>query len=244
MKYKTEIISIIIGLIFLLIIMPMINGEVQTLGTFKQNDCISLIQTCGTCSYNNITSITSPNSTILLTEISMSKTGTQYIYNFCNTNQLGSYIVNGVGDLDGIPTVWAYDFKITPNGEEVVTGKIILYFGLMFILLIFFLLCIYSFFNYNNLNNRVGMIGLGYLLLIAITFICFNLSSELLTSTPFITSMFRILFIVLMVGLLPLFLGGFVFYIFALIKIKEIQDLMNKGISFEESERRTGRKYK
>jgi len=97
------------------------------------------------------------------------------------------------------------------------------------------------FINFNNLLNRVGMIGIGYLLLIAITFISWQMASDFLLSAQFLVSMLRILFIVLMVGAFPLLIGAFAWYVLMLFKIKEIERLMGKGFSEQEARRRTSR---
>jgi len=101
-----------------LFIFPMVSAEVQTLGTFKQNTCVNLIQTCSNCSYSNISSVIAPNSASLLGQVVMTKISNVYNYSFCSTSQIGSYIVNGISDVDGSQVVWAYDFQITPSGSN------------------------------------------------------------------------------------------------------------------------------
>lgn len=135
-------------------------------------------------------------------------------------------------------------YTLTPNGEEATIGKAVFYIGLVSILIIFLIICLVSFVKFDNLLNRVGMIGLGYLFLIAITFIGWNMAQDFLTSSPFLIEMMRIIFFVLIVGAFPLLIGAFAWYLLMLFKIKEIQNLMDKGMSFDEAERRQGRKYK
>ena len=229
-------------MIFLMTIMPFVSAT--SLGTFKQDECVNLIQTCSNCTYSNITNVIYPNSSIALSDVEMSKSGTYYYQSYCDTSLNGIYIVTGFGDPDGTVEVWSYDFTITPNGEEVTVGKAIFYVGLLFVLLFFLALCVLSFANFDNLLNRVGMIGLGYLLLISITFIGWNMAGDFLTSSPFLVEMLRILFWILIVGLFPLVIGGFAWYFIMLFKIKEIERLMDRGIDRDEAERRGGRKYK
>lgn len=97
---------------------PLISSQVETLGSFKVKSCIDLKQTCSNCTYNNITSIylTGDTPLKLLTERAMTKSGTEYNYTFCDTSRIGNYIVNGKGDVDGVTTVWAYDFNVSPTG--------------------------------------------------------------------------------------------------------------------------------
>lgn len=141
MKPKSIPIILIGIVLFIFLSLSIVSAEQQTLGTFKQYDCINLIQTCGTCTYNNITSVVSPTSTVLLLPTAMTKSGTEYTYSFCNTSASGTYIVNGVGDLDGTATVWAYDFMINPTGRtsnSVFNNPIILILGLVGLILIIF----------------------------------------------------------------------------------------------------------
>ena len=157
----------------------------------------------------------------------------------------GVYLVTGFGDPDGEVQAWNYDFTITPNGEEASVGKAVFYIGLLFVLLFFLALCVLAFANFENLLARVGMVGLGYLLLIAITFIGWNMAGDFLTSSPFLVEMLRIFFWVLIIGTFPLLIGAFAWYVLMLFKVKEIERLMTKGMDMDEAERRTsGRKYK
>ena len=129
-------------------------------------------------------------------------------------------------------------------GEEASVGSGVFYIGLLAVLLFSVGLSIYSFTTTNNLLTKVGMFGLSYLLFIAITFIAWNMANDFLTSSPFLVSMFRILFYVLIIGAFPLLIGGFAYYFIMVFKIKEIQRLMDKGFSLDDAQRRTGRKYK
>jgi hypothetical protein len=111
-----------------LLLIGFVSAEVQSLGTFKQNQCVNVIQTCSNCTYANISSIVAPDSTEVLGLSSMTKVGTKYNKTFCSTSSIGTYIVNGYADVDGVNTVWAYDFEVTPSGY---TGTL----GFSFILL-------------------------------------------------------------------------------------------------------------
>lgn len=220
----------------------LVNAEQQTLGTFKQNDCINLIQTCNNCTYSNITSVIYPNSSVVISNVEMTKSGTYFYYFFCNTSLNGAYIVTGVGDLDGTNEIWNYDFTITPNGEDASVGKAIFYIGLIIILIVFIIGCVSMFMETNNLLAKVATVGLGYLILIAINFIAWNMAKDFLTSSPFLIDMFRILFFVLIVGLFPLLIGAFAWYFLMLWKIKEIENLMKHGMSEQEASERVNRR--
>jgi hypothetical protein len=108
------------------LVLHLVSAEVQTLGVFKVGSCISLTQICADCTYNNITSVTAPDSTQVLSQSVMTRAGTTYNKTFCNTGQQGNYIVSGVGDLGGTDTIWTYDFQVTPSGFSNLLGLFIL----------------------------------------------------------------------------------------------------------------------
>ena len=93
-----------------------VSAVIQDLGTFKQNNEVNLIQICGSCTFNNITTVLYPNSSVAISNVAMTRDGTFYNYSFLNTNTNGIYIVNGFGDLSGVDTAWSYEFEITPSG--------------------------------------------------------------------------------------------------------------------------------
>jgi hypothetical protein len=95
-----------------------------------------------------------------------------------------------------------------------------------------------------NLLVRVGSFGVSYILLVGITFIGWNMAKDFLTSAPMISEILRILFFVFMIGAFPILIGAFAWYVIMLFKIKEIDRLMTKGVSYKEAERRQGAKYK
>jgi hypothetical protein len=127
----------IVLLLVLLLVIPLVTANVETLGTFKKNDCVELKQTCGSCSLIKITSVLYPNSTIALGPTDMTTTDNiEWTYQFCSTNSLGEYIVNGYGDVDGVNTVWAYDFLVTENGGAEPSGIVIVFFAIIFLILV------------------------------------------------------------------------------------------------------------
>lgn len=113
-------------------------AEQQSLGTFKRGDCVNLIQTCANCSYVNISSVTYPNSTRAVGQVSMDASGTVYNYTTCKNNATGKYIVNGYGDPDGILEVWVYDYYVTENGQEAPEGITKIFFIILFLIIISF----------------------------------------------------------------------------------------------------------
>lgn len=149
--------TLLLMLVFLLV--PFVSSAQESLGTFAQGEDIRVVQLCGTCSFNNITSITYPNSSTIVTNVEMTKDGTEYYYilsgNF--TKILGTYNVNGFGDPSGTNTAWAYDFEISPTGEVVngwkVTIQIFASLSTLFLMGLFLYLA-------NGSNAKIGPKGL------------------------------------------------------------------------------------
>lgn len=161
----TKIISCIAIIFVFLLMAPVLSSAVQTLGTFKQKECINLIQICSNCTYNNISSVLYPNSTNALGgEVAMTKNGIEYTYQFCNTSDLGQYIVNGHGDIDGVDTVWAYDFYITPSGFSFSESQGISSFALLISIIL--ISGLFMFVSYKFLDtNKTFPIGLFFLVI-------------------------------------------------------------------------------
>lgn len=115
------------------------SAAVQKLGTFQQGNDINLIQTCATCTFNNITSVLDPNGNQIIGEFIMTRVGS--VYNFTLTSEnvtlLGQYLVNGLGDLEGTNEVWNYNFDLTADGRPVKTFPtqfVFILFGLILIM--------------------------------------------------------------------------------------------------------------
>jgi hypothetical protein len=106
-----------------------------TLGTFKLNSCIDLMQTCGNCSFVNITSISYPNGTKINHNFAMIKNGVDYSYNFCNNTQLGEYIYNTLGNPDGVYVTQPVSYLITNTGEKPAGDGLIIFIYSLFIFL-------------------------------------------------------------------------------------------------------------
>ena len=227
-------------------ILPMVSAEV-----YQQDEIIDLKIPCFNNDYSSCDSSTNctitilyPNATIFVYQ-NMTYNTNYYNYTIQDgLSALGTYTGTMMCDGADEDGFYNFEFIITPNGEILTEGKAIFYIGLLIILLFFMILCAYSFAKFDNILNRVGMIGLGYLLLISITFIGWNMASDFLTSSPFLIEMLNLIFIVLMIGLFPLLIGGFAWYFLMLWKIKEIEDLMTHGLSEDEAQQRSGKKFK
>jgi hypothetical protein len=87
------------------------------IGTFKQHDVIQLRQTCDTCTYVNISSITLPDSNILYKNDAMTKQGIDFNYSFYDSTLIGTYYYSVAGDKDAGFETETFCFDITPSGK-------------------------------------------------------------------------------------------------------------------------------
>lgn len=169
-KMKQILFITFITLILFITFVSFASAQIQSLGTFKLGNDVNLIQTCSNCTFNNITSVLYPNSTQTIGEFEMTKKGT--VYNFTlssgNVTELGNYIVNGFGDLDGVNTVWSYIFIVTQSGaEQINQGEGIVLFGIIIILILATMFFLISTIYIENPAFKIFLGSLSVLMLIA-----------------------------------------------------------------------------
>jgi hypothetical protein len=159
--------KLIIGILLSIVMITIVSASMSSLGTFKQNECVELKQTCASCSYVNFTRVSYPNSTRALGNVQADQDGSLFTYEFCNTTELGTYIVDGIGDVDGTDTVFAYDFVVTPSGFNIGSEGSTVLIGVFAIMLIFSI----GFFIVGNKTDNVAvkitmysLAGIGFLM--------------------------------------------------------------------------------
>jgi len=228
-----------------LLFISFISSQQSSLGTFKQYENITLVQTCASCTYNNVTNVILPNSTIIIMNKAMTKTGSFYNYSFDKTDLLGDYIVNGIGNIDGNDTVWVYNFKITYNGKELSSSSSTFYIILFAIFVLLFFLTVYGINKLpgSNAKDEEGrIIQISYLkylrstlwfvcwmLIVAIFYISSNLSFAYLEDTlvaNFFFTLFKISF-----GLsAPIVVVWFIWIFVRIFDDKKIKGLWERGM--------------
>lgn len=224
-----------------------VSASLEKLGTFKKGDSIELLQICATCTFINITSITAPNSTTILSGVSMDKEGAKFNYTLQSQESIGTYNVCGVGDIDGDNTAWCYTFDITAAGYKPTTAQSIIYFILLFISLICFILAIFISFNIDTekykrdtISGKVIAInwkryyrifcwGIAYGLFVWICHLARSIAEVFLESS-FIAAFFKMLFYIMLSLMWPLM--ALLFYMLVASWIMDIKNrrLINRGL--------------
>jgi len=130
-KHHTSIsLLILVGLVFTLTL----SLCSASLGTFKQDDCVPIVTVLNTSAVTISTLLSpTPNSTILLTSVVMTKSGNAFNYTFCNTNKLGTY---SYGYIDNEGNVYSNSFEVTGNGKPNASGGVIVLFVIIFLVLV------------------------------------------------------------------------------------------------------------
>ena len=118
MRKEKRVVLLLASVIFLVLQICFVLGQVPTLGVFKVDTCVGLKQICSNCSSVNVTSIIYPDSVEVIINSEMTKAGSNFNYTFCNNSQLGNYIVNGIGNPDGTATIFAYNYVVTTTGND------------------------------------------------------------------------------------------------------------------------------
>jgi len=199
------------------------------------------------CTYNGTTcpnttscycNILDPNQNILLNNYAMVRNGSYFEANLTasQTEINGEYELNVYcSDGSGNPISRFLYFFVTPSGVPQTTGRSIFYIGLFLLLIIFFILTIVGIIKTNSLLPRFSLFLASYLLMVAITFVAWNMSVSFLENAPFLIAFFRILFFVFLIGMIPIVFGSVIWVGYMALTIKEMKNLMERGIPEDES---------
>ena len=112
-------IKTILIMFVLLLMLPIVFADQQTLGTFKKGECITLTQ-AGNATYVNFTSVykTGSDPKFLIEEdLTATKRSNVFSYTLCNiTPTNGEYIVTGISDVSTDKT-FTYNYFVTSEGN-------------------------------------------------------------------------------------------------------------------------------
>ncbi len=184
--------KILLILIIGIFVFNFVSAEIQSLEPIKLGEEINLIQTCASCTFNNITSVLDPTSFEVIGNFQMTKTGS--VYNFTlssdNITELGKYIVNGIGDLDGTNTIWNYNFEVTPTGKSLDEPQSLIIFGLIIVLVIVTLIFLYFGKVIEYVPFKIFLTSLGGLFLMFTVGFSLNVINNLLIVSSVLSATF------------------------------------------------------
>jgi len=130
-------------LILLLTCFPLVSSTSENfLGTFEKSTQIEILQLCSNstsfCDSCNISSIKYENSSIIISNILMTKREADFNYSLSanNTEVIGPYTVNGFCKAGSEIKVFSYTFEVTNNGNEKPSENVIVLFVILFTILV------------------------------------------------------------------------------------------------------------
>jgi hypothetical protein len=230
---KKSILTFIASIFFILTFLTI--SVSADLGIFKAGDDISLIQTCNTCDYCNLTTIKYPNSSNIISEIEpMTRDGTFYNFtlNSIYTNTLGTYkYCYECGDETDKVT-GCINFDITHAGVSPSTAQSGLSFGIMItmILIMFF----FGFLGFKFIDyEKLYPIGL-FFLIVAILLSIYGLYLGVVYSRDYLYASTSApqtsLFLTITYGLVGMVFIALVFFTFKVVgEIKERKSMVKYG---------------
>lgn len=183
--------------VFMLLIILLTNvafAQLDSYGTKKVNEQFTFCQVCSDSTYITLSSIETPNSTAQI-NTNMTLTGTgQYCYNYTPT-QIGRYDFRGISD--GCTGEFATYVDVTYTGEELTQEQTTMYLAILVFLVGILIYLIYLFPKLpQHKENEQGyvidvaqmsylrpiIIGVMWILIMAITFIVANIAIAYITA--------------------------------------------------------------
>ena len=192
-------------------------GAQEFLGEFDGNTTIQLLQTSAYCPYVTLDSVKLPNSTVLIINQNMTKSGSTYYSYFNETSLYGLYTYNTYCYNYTAPV----DFQV---GKTLTIGASLIFLGILVIFIIFLIAGARGISGAINGAWQIFYCCLTYLTLFCIFFLSWLFSTTYLWGTPILGSIFWILWFASAIIFLP-----FVIAISVYILGKSIDDNLIKG---------------
>lgn len=129
---------------------------------------------------------------------------------------------------------------VTITGNEATTSTAIFHIGLISVLGVFMIISILGLVYTDHYIGKFSFFWVFYLLLIAVTYVGWDMSATFIYSNIAIVSILRIFWWVIFVASFPLFLFSLAYILYIHTVTDEVERMMDKGMSPEEAYRRTG----
>ena len=238
-------------LCFIFFLIPFATAEIQSLDTAKTGSCINLPQSYANSTFQLISHIQNPDKTLVIINDYMSSVSNGfYNYSFCNTSQNGKYIVNGIGDVDGVNQTWQYDFSVNPIGKTLTSSQALLYILVFVVAVIFFLLSVSMGIylpSYNNSDAMTGyVLAVSNMKYIKMFFICISYLMFMLMcyfgwmisygylDMDFLGTLFNFAFYLMVYLLVPFVIVGLYVVIANLVHDAKLSEMLGRGLKVRE----------
>lgn len=158
---------------------------------------------------------------LLINSGNFSDIGEHTYFIYCNSTSAG-------GDVKGT-------FMVTEGGVEFTEGRAILINGLLFLLVVFVFLSLFAMFMIENYIGKFTLYWISHVLLILTTFVAWQIGVDGVFSSLAITGIFRIMFWVLTVGVVPMIFLSVAWVVYIHLFNEHFQKLVDKGMTTEEA---------
>lgn len=143
MKRKSKLITF--GLVFIVLLSFLVSAQqeelIKSIGNYPLNSPIEITQGCTNqtafCDLCNISSVKYPNSTRVISDVSMTKRPAEFNYSISSAqnNALGKYIVSGFCQSGVVIKPFTYSYTITPTGNDSTQNSQLIYIIIILIVM-------------------------------------------------------------------------------------------------------------
>ena len=144
--------NIFFGIMLILLIVNVSAADI--LKPAKLNQTYTIIQTCASCTFVNIT-ISNVDGILVSNQNMTDNSSGIWIFDIIPT-LASRHDITGMGDLDGTDTSFVTFFEVTPSGKVASTGDSILYVLFSFIFFMIILTLTFFVFSMPNKNESVA----------------------------------------------------------------------------------------
>ena len=217
---------LIVILLMSFLIISTVSAIETDIGTKKLDDCIDLIQTCADCTYVNFSSYTRPNGTRNIIEKPGTQSGISFTYNDCNiTDELGTWIVDGHGDISGTDTIFSYTYVVTTTGNPTPEGMPMFQMGVLIIIFGISCFLLYLSFEMKEPYFKMFFLVISLIFLMATVLTAYMVSADGNVAIATNTTTLSLVYV----------LGAILFIIFMYIMIRQTVEVLdmfkiNKGL--------------
>jgi hypothetical protein len=205
-------------LLMTFLLFSMVSAIETDIGTKKVDSCIDLIQTCADCTYVNFTSYTRPNGTRNVIEKVGVKDAVSFTYNDCNiTDELGTWIIDGHGDVGGIDTVFSYTYEVTTTGNPTPEGMPMFQMGVLIIIFGVSCFLLYLSFEMKEPFFKMFFLVISLIFLMATVLTAYMVSADGNVSVATNTTTLSLVYV----------LGSILFIIFLYIMIRQTVEVLD-----------------
>lgn len=199
-------------------------SALESIGTFKNGECVEIKQTCSSCTYVNF-SLSYPNSSRILTNQALaSQGGGLWTYEYCNNTINGRYEVTGEGDISGTAESFATYYIITPSGSNSMTsGEGFSLFGSLIIIILtgvfFFVMSL----RVDLPIAKISMIILSSIIMLISIFYSIVIVQQTLSGFTNIIEGYSTFFFVMKIVASLIFLGFMIFALLVAIRYQKVR---------------------